>query len=665
MSEPKEYDVLVIVTPQDFQRTIYGRKRLIECLPVRRVIFVGNNELGCLIKEENLGDKVRFLNENDLIRFDSVYSVVEDVMSDFLKGRKLPRGVVGWYYQQFLKMEYARHCTDEYYLVWDGDTVPTKELTMFAEDRVTPFLDVKQEYHAEYFDTLYKILPGFKKVIGPSFISEHMLINCEIMKAMLDDIENDYMITRKVCEVQFYEAIIRRINAEKMQDASFSEFETYGTYVALKYPGKYRLREWHSFRLGAEFFHPEAMSESDYEWLAKDFQAISFEKNQSVREDHENLFNNKEYQGKISARKMLEIAQEEFTEGYKEEWNTFSDDAIVMDRENVLKAYDAGQNQDWTAMYEAIELGLKDNFKNYELYILLGEYYLLTEGNVNKTYLCYENALHYCSDANDRKQIEGMISGLSEQYDITVKPLSFVIVSWNNRDIMEDCIRSIRRTVPLSAREIIVVDNASTDGITEWLKGQLDVRLICNVENVGFGEGSNQGLEIAFEGNDIFFLNNDTIVTPNAVFWLRMALYDSDSDYVAAGCCTNYEGSKQPPIQMFDTLQEYLRFADINNVLMDDPYDERKWLSGFALAFRRTVLDEIGGFDLRYGMGYFEDTDLCERARRAGCVLRMCKNSYIYHYGSKSFGLQYEKATELVLTNRQRFIDKWGYDPYA
>ena len=672
MSDSVEYEALVVVTPQDFMRTAYGRRRLIEKLPAKRVYFVGNAELRDLVESEELGDKVGFIDENELIPFDEVYGIVNDIMKDYLAGRKLPRGVVGWYYQQFLKMEYARKCRDKYYFVWDGDTVPTADFSMFADNSDIPFLDIKQEYHEEYFTTLSRILPGYKKVIGPSFISEHMLIDKEIMCEMLEEIEKS---SNSGCS--YYDAILRAISAEKMQDSCFSEFETYGTYVAIKHPTAYRLREWHSFRLGAEFFHPELMEDRDYVWLSKDFQAISFEKNQFVRTDHENLFNNPKYQEKLTARQMLEIAQEEFQEGYKEEWNTVSNEVVSRDKEYVLKAYECGRSEDWQGMFSVIQEGLKCNYKNYELYVLLGEYYMLTEGNVNKTYLCYENACHLCSDANDRKTIKDMLGKLSNDYEIDVKPLSFVIVSWNNRELMEGCIKSIRRTVPAVAREIIVVDNASTDGIVDWLAAQLDIKLIENSENVGFGVGSNIGLEAAQKGNDIFFLNNDTIVTPNAVFWLRMALYDNrvredEEDragvmhgMVAAGCCTNYEGSKQPPLKEFETIKQYLLFAEENNTLMSEPYESRKWLSGFALAFRRCVLDEIGGFDPQYGMGYFEDTDLCVRAALAGCRLCMCRNSYIYHYGSKSFGLEYEKAKELILVNRDKFIAKWGYDPYA
>jgi len=101
----------------------------------------------------------------------------------------------------------------------------------------------------------------------------------------------------------------------------FSEFETYGTFVALTNPMANRLREWHSFRLGAEFFDPNTISNEDFEWLGRDFNAISFEKNQSVREDHKDIFYNPRYRDKMSARQILETIQPEFNGGYVEVWD--------------------------------------------------------------------------------------------------------------------------------------------------------------------------------------------------------------------------------------------------------------------------------------------------------------------------------------------------------
>lgn len=74
-------------------------------------------------------------------------------------------------------------------------------------------------------------------------------------------------------------------------------------------------------RYGGYYFHPEVITQRDYDWLSKDFYAISFEKSHSVREDHENLFNNPVYQSKLTARQMVEIAQEESEEGYEEVWD--------------------------------------------------------------------------------------------------------------------------------------------------------------------------------------------------------------------------------------------------------------------------------------------------------------------------------------------------------
>jgi len=155
-----------------------------------------------------------------------------------------------------------------------------------------------------------------RKVIGKSFISEHMLFDKNIMQDLIKTIE----VNSQIPGEKYWEKIIHAIPPEQICDAGFSEFETYGTFVALTDPNKYVLREWHSFRLAGEFFDPDTISDRDFEWLSKDFHAVSFEKNHSVREDNKNLFDNPEYQKKMSARKMLEVAQEVFNGGYIEVW---------------------------------------------------------------------------------------------------------------------------------------------------------------------------------------------------------------------------------------------------------------------------------------------------------------------------------------------------------
>lgn len=321
------YDVLIMVTPKDFKRVEFLYQRMLNLLPAQKILFVGNSEVGTLVDEykqkteltREQRDKMSFLCEDQILTFAEVHRVMTDALKDILQGKDLPRGITGWYYQQFLKMKYSDLCEDDYYLVWDGDTVPCKPFSMFREGTEIPYLDLKTEYHEDYFITLQMLLPGMQKCIQKSFIAEHMLMKTDIMKDLIRTIEANGQLEGD----SFWEKIIRAIEPKKLMSNSFSEFETYGTFVAYRYQNTYRLRDWHSFRYGGEFFEMEKISEEDFRWLGKDFFAISFEKGHFVREDHHNLFDNKVYQAKLTARQMLEICQQEFGEGsYQEIWDT-------------------------------------------------------------------------------------------------------------------------------------------------------------------------------------------------------------------------------------------------------------------------------------------------------------------------------------------------------
>ena len=329
MQNDNHFDVLIVVTAQDCQRLLGMYERLVNNFSYGKICFIGNEAVrDVAFSNEKIRDHITWVNENDVIAFNDVHQVISKRLESVLGGKELPRGITGWYYQQFLKMQYAFMCKDEYYMVWDGDTVPCRPINMFSSETGQPYIDLKHEFHPEYFETLGKILPGFKKVIERSFISEHMLMKCDIMKSLIADIEKNEALQGE----KFWEKIINAIEPDKIFDSSFSEFETYGTYVALRYPSVYKLRDWHSFRMGAMFFDLNTICDRDFEWLSKDFDAISFEKGQEVREDHKNFFDNPEYQEKLSAKKMLQLAQMEFNDGYKEIWQ---DDILAMQSGNV------------------------------------------------------------------------------------------------------------------------------------------------------------------------------------------------------------------------------------------------------------------------------------------------------------------------------------------
>lgn len=311
-----------------------------------------------------------------------------------------------------------------------------------------------------------------------------------------------------------------------------------------------------------------------------------------------------------------------------------------------------------TGAYECIANGLKYNYRNYELYVMLGNYY--QSRNIDQAYLCYENAEFYCDVKEDREYIRQCLETARSAGGNSVMPVSIVLVSYNNCEMMQDCIQSIRDTNPQSAYELVVVDNASDDGVAEWLEEQEDVVLIRNEDNKGFGYGCNQGVKAAKPDNDIFFLNNDTLLPPNAVFWLRMGLYEHER-VGAVSSTSNYAGNEQQIQETCNGVQEYMEYGKKNNVPDKNPYEKKVWLCGFALMLKRRALDETGLFDLRYGKGYYEDNDLGIRLRYAGYHLLLCRNSFIFHYGSQSFG-QGVKSAKKIFEKSLVFQDKWGFN---
>lgn len=626
----KEFDTIVVITPADFDRLKSQYKYYTDRIPSKKILFVGSEEVGKKVSELGINE-LGFVNENDIIPFDQVHAVMKEHMKPILGDNDLPRGVTGWYYQQFLKMQYAATCQDEYYMSWDGDTVPCGHFEMFKEDG-TPFIDLKSEYHSEYFETMGILIPGLKKFIEKSFISEHMLFKCSIMNSLISKIMENTSIEGDT----FWEKIIHAIPAEKIQNTAFSEFETYGSFVCITDPTAYRLRDWHSFRLGGEFFNIDTICQRDYDWLAKDFFAISFEKGHSVREDHKNLFDNPDYQAKLSARQMLEATQEEFQEGYIEKWDSTPSSSDA-----------ASQNS-------------ADNADDYTFmkYNNLGDY--LENTNPDQAYLAYEQALFYCKNEVYLNAIKNKIVLLKQNHSVSVNKCSFVIVSYNCKYMMEKCIESIRNTCYKDSYEIVVVDNDSDDGVREYLEKQDDVVLIKNKENVGFPKGCNIGIEYSKPSNDIFLLNNDTRMTKDALFYLRMGLYEDES-VGATGAVANYCGKEQLVDVKAESIEDYLQFAAKNNAEQKYPYEYKNRLCGFAMLVKREAFDKIGSLDEAFSPGYFEDDDLSFGLKIFGYKLVICHNAFIYHAGSQSF-IKRTDLDGIMQRNHDYIAKKWGFD---
>ncbi len=306
-------------------------------------------------------------------------------------------------------------------------------------------------------------------------------------------------------------------------------------------------------------------------------------------------------------------------------------------------------------MFSSIQKGLYKNPTNYELFIILGQYYYAH--NKKQAYLCMKQAEAYCKDKTDLAVIQDMMQEMFHEED-KVPEISIVIVSYNAKEYLKNCLDSIRKNIPETTYELIVVDNASTDGVREWLEEQQDVKLIKNSENKGFGYACNQGAEAATKGNDIYLLNNDTWVPKNAIWALQMGLYEK-AEVGMTGSMTNYAGNGQleaPDIATEDVAKEYAARLNVPSL---HPYEYKIMLGGFSLLIKRKVWNQTKGFDPAYGRGYFEDDDFGMRVLKMGYKIVLCHNSFIVHYGSVSFRKE-EDTISLMVKNEKLFEKKWG-----
>lgn len=296
---------------------------------------------------------------------------------------------------------------------------------------------------------------------------------------------------------------------------------------------------------------------------------------------------------------------------------------------------------------------IQENPMGYEGYLAYAKY--LETINLKQAYLTYENALYFCDDETMKKTIQSKLDEIAYRNG-KVEPASIVILCYNNRPLTQQCIESIRETTPEFAREIVIVDNNSQDDSVDYLRQQKDIVLIENDYNAGFPGGCNIGIEAAKPENDIFLLNNDTIMCFNTLYTLRMGLYEKDN-YGSAGCVTNNCANNQSVFksESLDDLKEFGR----NNNIPNKRSEIKLMLIGFALIVKRKVLEKVGYLDERFNPGNFEDDDLSLRILMNNYQNVLVYNSFLIHLGSVSFNNA--DYFNLLHKNFDKLIDKYNF----
>jgi hypothetical protein len=259
----------------------------------------------------------------------------------------------------------------------------------------------------------------------------------------------------------------------------------------------------------------------------------------------------------------------------------------------------------------------------------------------------------------------------------TMLDIAVVIVSWNVRDYLADCMRSVYTDLDRCRLqgEIWVVDNHSTDGTQDLLSNLFPTaNLIVNNHNPGFGAANNQGMWAASSANGdsvryFLLLNPDTMVRPGALGHLVQCLDEMPEAGLAGARLVYGDGRFQPSAFHFPGLAQ-LAFdlfpapARLYESRLNGRYPRRCYKAnkhpfsvehtlGAAMLVRKNVAEATGGFDESFHM-YCEEIDWCWRIRRAGWDIYTVPQAEIVHYGGES----------TKQTPAKSIVDLWGSRAY-
>ncbi len=224
--------------------------------------------------------------------------------------------------------------------------------------------------------------------------------------------------------------------------------------------------------------------------------------------------------------------------------------------------------------------------------------------------------------------------------------LSIIIVGHNNKDLITDCIKSIQEDASLKNKEIIVVDNGSTDGsqsaIKKLQKSIPNVTLIENKENLGFAKANNQGIKKA-RGEYVLLLNSDIIVKKGSLGKLLAFAKKKKDAGVVGPKLLNIDGSLQPSCFRFPTIGNAIREYWLGEKGLFEKYAPKgkkastvDALVGAAFLMTPAVLEKVGVLDEKY-FAYFEDIDYCRNAWKKGLKVYYYPGAEIIHYHGATF----------------------------
>jgi GT2 family glycosyltransferase len=256
--------------------------------------------------------------------------------------------------------------------------------------------------------------------------------------------------------------------------------------------------------------------------------------------------------------------------------------------------------------------------------------------------------------------------------------ISTVVLNYNTRELLKDCLHSIMANNDGLDIQIIVVDNASPDGSAAMVKESFpEAYLIENSENVGFTRGNNQGIEEA-EAPYILVLNQDTVIKPGALGRMLRYMESNPRTGIVGPRLVDGAGEYQQSCHYFTMLKARYALLLLLTLVGSSGFEslglstnpnngdrapaEVDWIYGACMLVRKELFERVGSFDENI-FAYGEDMELCYRAHKDGWQVIYVPDAEIIHYGNQS-GIQVfgdeegYRMLRLRLSNLDYFLKK-------
>lgn len=256
-----------------------------------------------------------------------------------------------------------------------------------------------------------------------------------------------------------------------------------------------------------------------------------------------------------------------------------------------------------------------------------------------------------------------------------MEKISIIIVSWNVRELLKKCLESIYRFSAGLDLEIIIIDNNSSDGTVDMVKKNFPkVKTLVNHNNLGFAAANNQGIKQA-TGDYILLLNPDTEIRKNAIKKTLDFIKTKERAGIVGCKHLNPDMTLQPSVRKFPrVLAVFLILSKVAKIFpnlspvykylykdfnykYNQPVDQ---VAGSFMLIDKNLIREIGGFDEKFFI-WFEEVDLCKRAKDALWEVWYFSQAEIIHHGGQSFKQQLTlKKQKLFFKSALYYFQKHG-----